>query len=211
MPRIQPSAVANRPPESLRRLIEAAMQLERRTMQLYCRFETLYADIEEVRAFWFEMAQHESRHFGALALVAGLLESQPQRTITAAPLLTRAHVENFRDLLDRAEAEAVEGLPLTRAFELALEIEASEIEDLVLDLLRALKGESERERAVQLLIHDLGDLSYMIEKYSTNRALLKRADRVIEEQLARLRRSASQAATIDTIRKAGATRKRDRS
>src|SRR5262245_3855364 len=82
-------AVKERPPELLRKLIEAAMGLERRTMELYCRFETLFPTPDEVRMFWFDMAQHESRHFGALALVAGLLESAPQRTLRAAPMLTR--------------------------------------------------------------------------------------------------------------------------
>jgi rubrerythrin len=187
MPSASAKEAAARPPELLRRLIDAAMQLERRTMQLYCRFEALFPEPEEVRAFWFEMAQHESRHFGALALVAGFLESQPERTIVAAPLLKRAHIEDYRDLLSRAEAEAVPGLTLKRAFELTLEIESSEIEDLVLDLLRALKGETERERAVQILIHDLGDLSYMIEKYGGDRMLLKRADRIIDQQLERHR------------------------
>ena len=181
------------------------MQLERRTMQLYCRFEALFPEPREVSAFWFEMAQHESRHFGALALVTGLLESQPQRTILAAPLLTREHVENFRSLLDRAEAEAKEGLTLVRAFELTLDIESSEIEDLVLDLLRALKGETERERAVQSMIHDLGDLSYMIEKYGGDRMLLKRADRVIEQQLARLRGTA---AALPPAKKRAAVKRR---
>ncbi len=200
MPAKGSSAVRSRPPELLRRLIEAAMQLERRTMQLYCRFEALFPEPEEVRNFWFDMAQHESRHFGALALVAGLLESQPLRTISAAPLLTRAHVESFRDLLTRAENEAVDGMTLARAFELTLEIESSEIEDLVLDLLRALKGETERERAVQSLIHDLGDLSYMIEKYGGDRMLLKRADRVIEQQLGRFRGATSTVESDDSER-----------
>jgi hypothetical protein len=176
-----------RPPELLRKLIEVAMDLERRTMQLYCRFETLFPKPEEVRRFWFEMAQHESRHFGALALVAGLLGSAPERTLPAAPALTREHVVRFRELLGAAETEAARGLTLPRAFELALAIEGSEIEDLVLDLLAGLKGETERERAVQLLIHDLGDLSYMIEKYGGSKALLAKADARIEQQLFRLR------------------------
>ena len=176
-----------RPPELLRKLIEVAMDLERRTMQLYCRFEALFPKPEEVRRFWFEMAQHESRHFGALALVAGLLESAPERTLSAAPTLTRDHVVRFRELLSTAEAEAERGVTLTRAFELALSIEGSEIEDLVLDLLAGLKGETERERAVQLLIHDLGDLSYMIEKYAGSKTLLAQADERIEQQLFRLR------------------------
>jgi hypothetical protein len=163
------------------------MDLERRTMQLYCRFETLFPRPEEVRRFWFEMAQHESRHFGALALVAGLLSSAPERTLPAAPALTREHVVRFRELLTAAEAETARGLTLARAFAIALAIEGSEIEDLVLDLLAGLKGETERERAVQLLIHDLGDLSYMIEKYGGSKALLARADARIEQQLVRLR------------------------
>lgn len=190
-----------RPPELLRRLIDAAMTLERRTMQLYCRFEALFPEPAEVRTFWFDMAQHESRHFGALALVSGLLESAPQRTLPAAPALTRAHVEHLRDLLDRAEKEAEQAIPLTRAFELALEIEGSEIEDLVLDLLQALKGEGERERAMQLLIHDLGDLSYMIEKYGNSEDLLVRADQKIEQQLARMRERTGAKKKVSAVRK----------
>src|SRR5512143_217326 len=102
-----------RPPELLRKLIEVSMDLERRTMQLYCRFEALFPKPEEVRRFWFEMAQHESRHFGALALVAGLLESAPERTLAAAPTLTREHVVRFRELLSSAEAETESGVTLT--------------------------------------------------------------------------------------------------
>jgi hypothetical protein len=171
----------------LRKLIAVAMDLERRTMSLYCHYEHLFARPEEVRAFWFDMAEHESRHYGALAMVAGLLDSAPQRTLPAAPALTRAHVEHLRALLDAAETEAKHDLTLTRAFETALAIESSEIEDLVLDLLTALKGERERERATQILIHDLGDLSYMIEKFSGDRALLTRVDELIEQRIGRLR------------------------
>jgi hypothetical protein len=181
------SASKSRPPELFRKLIAVAMEFERRTMQLYCQYESLFPKPDEIRAFWFDMAEHESRHYGALAMVAGLLECAPERTLPAAPALTRAHVEHLRALLDRAEAEARQGLTLSRAFETALAIESSEIEDLVLDLLSALKGEGERERAVKILIHDLGDLSYMIEKYSPNRALLARGDKLIEQQVHRLR------------------------
>ena len=123
------------------------------------------------------MAQHESRHFGALALVAGLLDSASKRSLRTATALTPARVQHLRRLLAAFEAEAGRGVTIERAFEIALEVESSEIEDVVLDLLQALKGEAERERAVKLLIHDLGDLSYMIEKHTSNHALLARADR----------------------------------
>jgi len=200
------SGPRSRPPELLRKLIEVAMDLERRTMQLYCRFESMFPEPAEVRSFWFDMAQHESRHFGALALVAGLLDGAPERDLPAAPTLTREHVVRFRELLANAEVEAQRGVSLKRAFEIALAIESSEIEDLVLDLLTALKGESERERAVQLLIHDLGDLSYMIEKHGNSKALLAEADRCIERQLDRLRARRSDSTPLAKQRRKAARR-----
>lgn len=189
-PRVRKQAPAVRrahPPDQLRRLIETAMDFERRTMRLYCRFESRFAEPAEVRRFWFDMAQHESNHFGALALVAALLDETPGRALASVPSLTRAHVERVRTQLDRIETEAAGGVTLPRALALALEVECSEIEDLVLDLLTAFKGSVERERAVKLLIHDLGDLSYMIEKYTTDQTLLARADHVIECEVSRLR------------------------
>lgn len=158
-------------------------------MQLYCTFESQFGEPDELRTFWFEMAQHESRHFGALALVAGLLESAPNRPLRVGAALTQARVQHLRRLLDEAFDEAQRGVSLDRAFAIALEIEGSEIEDVVLDLLHGLKGEAERERAVKLLIHDLGDLSYMIEKYSTDAGLLERADALLEQHVDRLRPS----------------------
>lgn len=184
-----PSRVASLSSSTLRKLIDAAMDLERRTMQLYCLFESQFGSPEELRAFWFDMAQHESRHFGALALVAGLLDSASQHRLSLAPALTPARIQHLRRLLAGAHREAARGLSVDRAFEIALEIEGSEIEDVVLDLLRALKGEAERERAVKLLIHDLGDLSYMIEKYSSDARLLERADALLEHQVGRLRKT----------------------
>jgi rubrerythrin len=172
---------------ALRRMIEAAMDLERRTMHLYCVFERQFTEPEELRAFWFDMAQHESRHFGALALVAGLLESAAQRGLRPVTALTAARVNDLRRLLARSLAEAERRVTIERAFEMALAIESSEIEDVVLDLLQVLKGEGERERAVKLLIHDLGDLSYMIEKHTSNHELLTRADQLLEKQVGRLR------------------------
>ena len=68
-------------PAALRRLIDVAMEFERRTMYLYCAFESQFSEVDELRGFWFDMAQHESRHFGALALVAGLLESASKRQL----------------------------------------------------------------------------------------------------------------------------------
>ena len=97
--------------------------------------------------------------------------------------MTPSRVQHLRRLLARFHAEADRGVSSERAFEIALEIEGSEIEDVVLDLLQGLKGEAERERATKLLIHDLGDLSYMIEKHTSNHELLARADALLEHRV----------------------------
>jgi hypothetical protein len=65
---------------------------------------------------------------------------------------------------------------------MAVDIEASELEDLVVDMLSVVRSARWRERAVQLLIHDLGDLSYMIERHTRNEELLARADALIERR-----------------------------
>ena len=62
----------------------------------------------------------------------------------------------------------------------------TELEDVVVDMMKVVKSPEWRERAIQLLIHDLGDLSYMIERYTPNEALLARADALIERRVGRL-------------------------
>ncbi|MFN8625891.1 MAG: hypothetical protein U0587_07920 [Candidatus Binatia bacterium] len=183
--RRHPAAAGGR--AALRRLVEAAMDLERLAMLLYCKFESRFAAVEELRAFWFDMAQHESRHFGALALVAGLLDRSPNPSFQSVALLTPARVQHLRRLLTRFHAEADEALPIERAFAMAVQVEGSEIEDVVLDLVQALRGDREHERATKALMHDLGDLSFMIEKHTADRDLLARADRLLERQVSRLR------------------------
>lgn len=173
-------------PAPVQKLIEQAMELERQTMELYCLFETQFSQPEELRNFWFEMAQHESRHFGALALVAGLMRGESARPLAAGSRFRPEHVAELRRLLRRYLREAGKGVSLERAFEMALTIESSEIEDVVLDLTEELRGEAEREKAARLLIHDLGDLTYMIEKYTQNADLLARADALLESQVRRL-------------------------
>ncbi len=171
-------------------LIRDAMELERQTMELYCKFESLFSEPEELRSFWFDMAQHESRHFGALALVAGLLRGRKDRPLMLEPELHPERLEHLRRCLRAAHREAARGLSLARAFAIALEIESSEIENLVLELIQDLRGDAERERAVRLLLHDLGDLAYMVEKYGQDPELLARADALLESQVKRLRKNA---------------------
>jgi hypothetical protein len=68
---------------------------------------------------------------------------------------------------------------------MAIDIEGSELEDVVVDLLQVVRDPMWRDQAIQLLIHDLGDLSYMVEKFTKNEHLLGRADRLVEHRVGR--------------------------
>jgi hypothetical protein len=97
-------------------------------------------------------------------------------------------VTRLRALLSAYLREARTGVTLERAFEMAIDIEASELEDVVVDMMKVVKDTEWRERAIQLLIHDLGDLSYMVERYTPNESLLARADALVERRVGGLGR-----------------------
>jgi hypothetical protein len=77
---------------------------------------------------------------------------------------------------------------------MAVDLEASELEDLVVDLLGVVRSARWRDRAVQMMIHDMGDLSYMVERYTKNEALLARADALIEQRRGGLGKAAAASA-----------------
>src|ERR1700752_94133 len=90
---------------------------------------------------------------------------------------------------------------------MAVDIEGSELEDVVVDLLQVVKDRRWRDQAVQMLIHDLGDLSFMIEKYTRDEALLARADELVERRVGGLRAQlAAGGATDGSPRKVRAQR-----
>jgi rubrerythrin len=170
---------------TIREVLDIAIELEKKTMALYVHFVKAFPRPEEVRNFWFGMARHEAAHCGALALVESMLASD------AAAARTRlwfdpGTVTRLRALLSAYEREARGRLRLERAFEMAIDLEASELEDVVVDMMKVVKSPEWRARAIQLLIHDLGDLSYMIERYTPNEALLARADALVERRVERL-------------------------
>lgn len=51
-----------------------------------------------------------------------------------------------------------------------------------MDLLQVVPDPGWRDQAVKMLVHDMGDLSYMIEKFTDNAELLSRADALVESR-----------------------------
>src|SRR5439155_463961 len=63
MPAVRPRARRT----TIREVLDAAIELEKKTMALYVGFVKAFPRPAEVRNFWFSMARHEAGHCGALA------------------------------------------------------------------------------------------------------------------------------------------------
>ncbi|MFM7144362.1 MAG: hypothetical protein ACKO2K_20855 [Alphaproteobacteria bacterium] len=177
-------------PSSLRRVtipeaLEVALDLERRTMDLYAAFVREFADVDELRGFWLAMARGEAAHYGALMLVETIVRNDPALSGEAKILFDTSTGVRLRSLLTAYRRETKRGIDSHRAFEMAVDLESSELEDVVVDLLQVVSDPSWREQAVKMLIHDIGDLSYMIETHTKDAHLLARADALLERRLGR--------------------------
>lgn len=181
---------------TVKEVLRTAMDLEKKTMRLYTQFAKAFQKEEELHKFWFSMARHEAGHLGALALVEGVLENEPSLAEGNKVWFDPSTVVRLRSLLTAYTKEARQRLSVERALEMAIDLEGSELEDVVVELLQVVKERVLRDQAVQLLIHDLSDLSYMVEKFTHNEALLARADEVVERRVDAL---APQAEKRDTL------------
>jgi hypothetical protein len=170
-----------------REALQTAIALEKESMALYARIAKLYTDDPTMRDFWFGMARDEARHVGALDLVWTVLDLEGKLDAHCPISLEDSIILRLRDLLGRYQREAIPGLPIERALQMALEVEETELEDLVADLLKAVQAPDEYERCLRLLVHDLGELSYMIEKHCQDPLLLSRCDALCDRHAENLR------------------------
>ena len=166
-------------------VLDIALELERKTMELYAEFMRAFGAIEELRRFWFGMARHEAAHCGALLLVESILRGDPDLGGETKILFDTSTGVRLRSLLTAYRREVRHGITPDRAFEMAVDLEGSELEDVVVDLLQVVRDPGWRDQAVKMLIHDMGDLSYFIEKYTRDEKLLARADALVERRMGR--------------------------
>jgi hypothetical protein len=170
-------------------VLQTTIALERQSMALYARFAKIFQTDPELHDFWFNMARDEARHVGALDLVSTVLEfegilDQPSPIALEADVISR-----LRAQLDQYLTEPPAAATLERALSIALEVEETELEDLVGDLLKALQRRDEYERCQRLLVHDLSELSYMIERHCHDPKLLERCDSLVDHHAETLRAS----------------------
>jgi hypothetical protein len=170
-------------------VLKVTIDLERQSMALYARFAKIFQDTSAFHEFWFNMARDEARHVGALELVSTVLEFEGMLDRPSPVPLQANFIRRLRTLIDRNLREPAEHLSFERALGVALEVEESELEDLVGDLLKALQQYDEYERCQRLLVHDLGELSFMIEQHCHDAALLERCDQLVNHHAETLRKA----------------------
>jgi len=172
---------------TIHEVLRIAMDLERRTMTLYTAFVSQHGAQPELAKFWLTMARHEAGHFGALALVESMIQNDPKLEVGRKVWFDEVTVVRLRSLLGAYLREAQRPVTVERALEMAIDLESSELEDVVVDLMQVVKDTVWREQAMHFLIHDLGDLSYMVEKFTRDPKLLRRADDLLDRRVKALR------------------------
>ena len=161
-------------------IIREASRLESLAMGIYTRLAATFRGEAELHRFWMSMARHEAGHVGALALIGALLEQAGEGLQLE---VDDSVIREAEGAVEALHQEAAGKVDVDRAFGIAVELESLELEDLVLDLIHALSDPAARSQAEQMLLHDLSDLSLMIEKHCTGEDLLARADRLVESRV----------------------------
>jgi hypothetical protein len=168
--------------EEVRTLVREARRLEALSMSVYVRLAQTFRAEAELHAFWMSMARHEAAHVGALELLESMLD---ESGLEIQIPTTSVHIEAAAKLIESVAARVAPGLTIDQAFDMAIELEGGELEDLVLDLIHSLSDEAQRDQAAMMLVHDLSDLSLMVEKYSRSDDLLAKADALVEQHVSR--------------------------
>ena len=175
-----------------REVLDTTIALERESMEFYARLARLYTAEPELKDFWLGMARDEARHVGALELVSTILGLDAKLDEPSPISLENSTIVRLRSLLESHRRDIKPGLDVAQALRFAVELEETELEDLVADLLKAAQAPSEYQRSLRMLVHDLGELSYMIERHSQDPGLLQRCDALVERHAEALRNSAGE-------------------
>ena len=166
----------------VRGLVREARRLEALSMSIYVRLAQYFKADRELHQFWMSMARHEAAHVGALELLESMLDESGLAIDLPA---SGVHIEAATRLIESVAARIRPGVSIDEAFAMAIDLEGGELEDLVLDLIHSLADKAQRDQAAMMLVHDLSDLSLMVEKYTRDDDLLARADALVERHVDR--------------------------
>jgi len=125
-------------PGSLRvkpiQIYEGFIQFEERSAELYLEFSVRFHNNNALSWFWVEMAMEEKQH-------AGMLQHCREARVFAEELPDEGQIQKLDEVFRRLEAEiAAPELRLDRAFDIAIRLESSEINDVYSQLTAPIEG-----------------------------------------------------------------------
>ena len=115
-------------------IYDGFIQFEERSAEIYLELSVRFLRDNDLSWFWVEMAMEEKQH-------AGLLQYCRESGIWASPLPSREQMLRLKTLFDDLEHRmANSSLSLDGAFEIAIEMEVSEINEIYKCLTAPIEG-----------------------------------------------------------------------
>lgn len=119
-----------RPPQ----IYAGFIRFEERSAEIYLELAVRFLHDVDLSWFWVEMAMEEKQH-------AGLLQYCRETGICASQLPNRKQILNLKTLYDDLEVRIADpGLDVDRAFEIAIILESSEINEIYKTLTAPIEG-----------------------------------------------------------------------
>jgi rubrerythrin len=109
--------------------------LEERVARIYFCFFRTFRDDRDVARCWWEMARDEYGHVGILKMVRDLVSPEAEAGQIGERLWSLV------DVVERCEREAATAASLSRALELAIQLESSELDALGHRIVQSLRSE----------------------------------------------------------------------
>ena len=106
--------------------LERFAEIERLVSKVYFRFSHLFMNQLELRDFWWEMAVQEEQHSSILLACREMIKNYEDEELD--PSISRAKADQLKGELTAYLRKGTRSLSVEEAFQIALEIETSEID-----------------------------------------------------------------------------------
>lgn len=143
------------------KIFEKAIEIEKSAGRIYERFAKLFSDFPKIASFWKGMNKDELDHAEWLAEIKESLSEEQLLSPPNYELILKT--ENVKFLLNRNSAKAIENLD--EAYEIAHEIESSEVNNLFRLLTSKFISSEDRKK---ILLSEINEHQQKIMDFSKN-------------------------------------------
>ena len=106
--------------------LEGFAEVERLVGKVYFRFSHLFLTQPELRDFWWEMGREEEQHSSILLACKEMIENYEDEAVD--PSISREKADQLKTQISTYLSKGTPSITVEEAFQIALEIETSEID-----------------------------------------------------------------------------------